>query len=115
MGSPADQRSQVVTMSEKEESKKASEEESSSLFEKVIPRVKAEDEEEEEEEDEDEEDLIDPAVEIKEACASSEACAKYKTRLDECDDGNMFGRNPRLLPLHGSLCGAQNFRETQVD
>merc|ERR1711982_133180 len=74
-----------VIMSAKEETKKASDEESSSIVDKLIPRVKAEDEEEEEEE-EDEEDLIDPAVEIKEACASSEACQKYKSRLDECNE-----------------------------
>merc|ERR1711973_372019 len=65
-------------MSAKEETKKASDEESSSILDKLIPRVKAE--------DEDEEDLVDPAVEIKEACASSEACAKYKSRLDECNE-----------------------------
>merc|ERR1711962_1697375 len=79
-----------VIMSAKEETKKASDEESSSILDKLIPRVKAEDEEEEaeeeEEEEEDEEDLVDPAVEIKEACASSEACAKYKSRLDECNE-----------------------------
>merc|ERR1711931_229998 len=69
-------------MSAKEETKKASDEESSSIVDKLIPRVKAE----EEEEEEDEEDLVDPAVEIKEACASSEACQKYKSRLDECNE-----------------------------
>merc|ERR1712126_639904 len=63
-------------MSAKEETKKASDEESRSIVDKLIPRVKAEDEEE----------LVDPAVEIKEACASSEACQKYKSRLDECNE-----------------------------
>merc|ERR1712126_474263 len=65
-----------VIMSAKEETKKASDEESRSIVDKLIPRVKAEDEE----------DVVDPAVEIKEACASSEACQKYKSRLDECNE-----------------------------
>ena len=67
-------------MSGKEETKQA---DSESLLDKLIPRVKAEDEEEEEE---DEEDLVDPAVEIKETCANSDACSKYKSRLDECNE-----------------------------
>merc|ERR1711942_123448 len=69
------------TMSGKDETKQQ-DAESSSILDKLIPRVKAEDDEEEE----DEEDLVDPAVEIKESCADSSACIKYKTRLDECNE-----------------------------
>ena len=69
------------TMSGKDETKQQ-DAESSSVLDKLIPRVKAEDDDEEE----DEEDLVDPAVEIKESCADSSACIKYKTRLDECNE-----------------------------
>ena len=51
-----------------------------SVTDKLVPKVHAE----EEEEEEDEEDLVDPADGIKEACASSSECSKYKSRLDEC-------------------------------
>ena len=54
---------------------------SEQLKEKIVPKVKAE----EEEDEEDEEELVDPAVAIKEACGE-EHCAKYKARLDECND-----------------------------
>jgi hypothetical protein len=43
------------------------------VVEKIIPKVKAEEEEEEEQE------LVDPAVTIKEECASDH-CQKYKDR-----------------------------------
>merc|ERR1719481_1952228 len=57
--------------------------EEESVLDKLIPRVNAEEDPDEEEEDE--EDLVDPAVEIKEACASNQ-CISYKARLDECND-----------------------------
>ena len=52
-----------------------------SVTDKLVPKIHAEEEEEEEEE---EEDLVDPAAQIKEACAESSECAKYKARFDEC-------------------------------
>ena len=52
----------------------------SDKFEKIVPKVKADDEE-----DEDEEEMIDPGMEIKEACAAGE-CAKYKARYEECNE-----------------------------
>merc|ERR1711863_87120 len=73
----------------KDEAKTTSE----SVMDKFIPRVKAEEEDEPEEEEEaveeeeeDEEDLVDPAVEIKEACANSAACISSKERLDACNE-----------------------------
>merc|ERR1711860_12455 len=74
-----------MSVQQKEEVEQTTEKEETFL-EKFIPRVNAEEEpEDEEEEEEDEEDLVDPAVEIKENCASSH-CASYKARLDECND-----------------------------
>ena len=52
-----------------------------SVTDKLVPKIHAEEEVEEEEE---EEDLVDPAAQIKEACAESSECSKYKARFDEC-------------------------------
>ena len=51
-----------------------------SVTDKLVPKIHAE----EEEEEEDEEDLVDPATGIKEACADSSECSKYKSRFEEC-------------------------------
>ena len=52
----------------------------SEQFEKIVPRVRAD-----EEEEEDEPKLVDPAVEIK-AHSAEDHCAKYKARLEECNE-----------------------------
>ncbi len=52
-----------------------------SLGDKIVPKVKAEEEDEEEEED-----VVDPAEAVKESCAATDKCSKYKARLDECND-----------------------------
>ena len=57
-----------------------------SVTDKIVPKLHAEEEEEPEpeEEEEEEEDLVDPAQNIKDQCADSNECSKYKSRFEEC-------------------------------
>merc|ERR1712059_236302 len=81
-----------VKAEEEEEEAAEEEPEAEPSDEEVVEEEAAEEEaaeeeaaEGEEEEEEDEEDLIDPAEEIKEKCATDH-CSSYKAKLDECEE-----------------------------